>query len=260
MRKIIYPWKMGSESGRQLSSRLNALRVYPDRRYRYREGDLVINWGNSLLPNWIEADVKWLNHPYAVERASNKLTTLKILKEADISVPEFLTDKYDKPYAWNYIVVRHKLNGHSGDGIEVIDCHEDDYDLSTIPEAPLYTEFIRSQAEYRVHVFDGNVIDYSKKVRIDEDEDDEPTEEQMQIKSHDNGWDFARGGLIYKPSVAKLALEAVKALCLDFGAVDIIVDDEGKAYVLEINTACGMADTTENSYITAILNYEIRLE
>jgi D-alanine-D-alanine ligase-like ATP-grasp enzyme len=34
----------------------------------------------------------------------------------------------------------------------------------------------------------------------------------------------------------------VYALGLDFGAVDILRDDEGKWYVLEINTAPGIAD------------------
>lgn len=36
---------------------------------------------------------------------------------------------------------------------------------------------------------------------------------------------------------ARVSLEAMKLSTLDFGAVDVIMDEQGKAYVMEINTA-----------------------
>lgn len=39
-------------------------------------------------------------------------------------------------------------------------------------------------------------------------------------------------------------MDAVKALGLKYGAVDIIEDEEGNLYVLEINSAFGLEGTT----------------
>jgi len=256
----IYPYKMSSMSSKQLRDRLGALRVYPDRAYRYRDGDLVINWGNTQLPTWDNSQVKWLNNPVRVRNASNKLTTLKMLDNAGIKVPQFTTDM-DRALLFDTIVVRHSLTGHSGQGIEIIDGY-DHY----IPNAPLYTEYIPAKAEYRVHIFDGNVIDISKKVRMEEPDlgyppvPDEPDEEEMMIKSHKNGWMFARGGINFNPELGRIAIKAVKTLGLDFGAVDIIRGEDNEYYTLEVNTACGMETSTENSYVTAILNYIIKHE
>jgi len=260
MRKIIYPYKMGSGSGRQLASRLNAIRVYADGNYCYREGDLVINWGNSIIPDWNRENVKWLNNPICVKKASNKLSTLKILQESGINIPRFETAR--QAVNWGRVVVRHKLNGHSGEGIEIVD-------YPNLPPAPLYTQFISSKAEYRVHIFDGKIIDYAKKVWLpDLEEADfceldcsslEPTTEQRQIRSHRNGWVFVRDRLALLPRIGKIALQSIRALELDFGAVDIILNEVGTPYVLEVNTAVGMETTTENNYTVAFLNKEIDL-
>ena len=251
MRKIIYPYKMGSESSTQLKERLGGKKVYPDRAYRYRENDLVINWGNSGVPNWDNVNVKWLNKPSAVAIASNKLNTLTKLRECGVNVPYFSEDREDMGH--ELTIVRHKLDGHSGEGIEII------AEVDQIPIAPLYTKYIPAKAEYRVHVFDGNIIDISKKVRSNPEEEDFVSDEHRMIKSHQNGWTFARGGIQFNTELGRLALKSIQVLGLDFGAVDIIKGEDGEYYVLEINTACGMADTTENSYINAILNYEIKI-
>lgn len=253
-RTIIFPYKMTSESSKLLRDKLGALRVYPDRAYRYRDGDLVINWGNSNIPNWDNSSVKWLNEPGAVKNASNKLKTFRILQEFGIPIPNYSSIR---PHTtWGRTIVRHKLTGHRGDGIEILEPGDE------IPEAPLYTEYITAKAEYRVHVFDGSVIDISKKVRIDlEDElglDCDPTEEEMMIKSHQNGWTFARGGIRFSLELGKVAIRAVKALGLDFGAVDIIRGENNELYTLEVNTAIGLAETTLNSYSNAIMNYQIK--
>jgi D-alanine-D-alanine ligase-like ATP-grasp enzyme len=53
----------------------------------------------------------------------------------------------------------------------------------------------------------------------------------------------------------QLSVEAVAALGLDFGAVDIIEDKEGNFYVLEINTAPGLEGHTVTSYAKAFHGY-----
>jgi D-alanine-D-alanine ligase-like ATP-grasp enzyme len=74
--------------------------------------------------------------------------------------------------------------------------------------------------------------------------------DSLLIRSYDNGWVFAIDSITYASSeieeqVKQQAIAAVKALGLDFGAVDVIVNKKGtKAYVLEVNTAPGIESPT----------------
>ncbi len=60
----------------------------------------------------------------------------------------------------------------------------------------------------------------------------------------DIAWNVARGGRFdnvhfndWPLRVVRTAIEAFNLSSLDFGGVDVMVDKEGKAYVLEINSA-----------------------
>lgn len=73
------------------------------------------------------------------------------------------------------------------------------------------------------------------------------------IRSHANGWIFAREDIVEPKELRSLALEATAALGLDFGAVDIIWNEkEDKCYCLEVNTAPGLEGQTLISYTNAI--------
>lgn len=283
-RLIFYPYKMGSASGRTLSRSLDATRVYPDRRYRPRRGDLIVNWGNSTTPNWDalreDVGVKMLNSPISVKKASNKLLTLRVLEDAEISIPRFTTDR-ETAQEYNGVYARHELSGNSGSGIEYIaqvgenmaeevqnyiDRLREIVTVSSIvasdllvqvptgtpelPLAPLYTERIDTKSEYRVHVFEGKVISYAKKRRREDWEGDETNREA--IRSYDNGWVFCRENLRRLERIEQIAVDAVEALGLDFGGVDIVKDQDNKEFVLEVNTACGIEGETLEAYKLAI--------
>lgn len=262
-RLVIYPFAMGSQSSRDLKTALEesgefdrVLRVHPDRNYRPRRNDLIINWGNGRVPEWYNSDqgnggtVRFLNTPREVEIASNKLNALTRLQEHGVSIPNFTTDRDVADEEFDGIVVRQELRGHSGVGIELITRRN-----QTVPEAPLYTELIDTKAEYRVHIFNGEVIDYIKKRRV---RDDEPEGDERYIRSYENGWIFSRDNLTRLERVEQLAIESVEALGLDFGAVDIVMDQDGDVYTLEVNTAVAMEGQTIESYVNAIENYATR--
>lgn len=253
-RLVIYPFSMASQSSRDLRDALvesntfeRVMRVYPDRNYCPRADDLIINWGMGRMPEWQNYSATMLNHPEAVNVASNKLTALEKLKEKEVSIPSFTTDKEYADVNYDGIVVRHDLREHSGRGIELVTRRN-----QSIPDAPLYTELIDSKAEYRVHVFAGKVIDYIKKRR---ENDNEPVGDEKVIRSHQNGWIFTRENLRRLERVEQLAIESVEALGLDFGAVDIVMDQDGAVYTLEVNTAVAMENTTLDNYVNAIINY-----
>ena len=249
MRVVIYPYKFGSASAKALASALNTVRVRDVGRYVKKAGDIVIGWGSTMLPTWGTVD---LNKPESVARAVDKKVALSALKEAGVRTVEFTEDS-DIVQQWlsngNKVYARTLTRASEGRGIHVLTRG------MQIPSASLYTLGINDGDEYRVHVFDGVVIDYTKKVPLD---GSNPSVDARNIKSHSNGWTFARNAE-RRPSIEEEAVKAVRALGLDFGAVDIIVNpnDKNRPYVLEVNTACGMEDggRTIQSYIDAINRY-----
>lgn len=249
MRPVIYPYKFGSSSAKVLARSLGTVRVRDIGRYRRKANDIVINWGNTMLPTWGASN---LNKEEAVAKSVDKKVALAIMKEAGVRTVEFTEDS-DIVQTWlnegDKVYARTMTRASSGRGIHIIS------QGGRIPRASLYTRGIDSPTEYRVHVFNGEVIDYTKKIPM---EGSNLTVDAQNIKSHGNGWTFARN-VDRRESVEQEAIKAVSALGLDFGAVDIIINpkDKNRPYVLEVNTACGMEDDgrTVQSYVNAITKY-----
>lgn len=119
--------------------------------------------------------------------------------------------------------------------------------------APLYVKYVKKQQEYRVHVFNGSVIDVQRKMRRTDTPD---AEVNWQVRNHCNGFIFGREGVELPDVALTMSKDSVGALGLDFGAVDIIYNaHEDKYYVLEVNTACGLTGTTLEVYTAAIQEY-----
>lgn len=254
MKRIrIFPYKLYSEGARALATALDTICVKHDGRYRPRANDLIINWGSSTVPNWYQQTEieQTLNHPLNVAQAVNKLTTLQLLQRNGVPTPEWTTDYYTALRWWKIgeaIVERHNLKGSKGDGIRIINTDE----VDEVTVAPLYTKLIQRAREYRVHVFDGQVIDLQQKKRREGNDSDGT------IKNLDNGWVFVRDDITPPPrSIFDVSIRAVQALGLDFGGVDVLVKD-GQCYVLEVNCAVGLEGSTINSYVNAINRYANR--
>ena len=250
-RVVVYPYSMASMSGRNLARSFDrGIRVYPDRTYRPRDNHLVVNWGNSNAPVWDNfiSYANFINLPSQVEVATNKREAFRNLRRNDVSIPKFTTDVHEA-HEWDSpVVARELLRSHSGRGAHYVPRSNRDVLLGSLSGCPLYVEYIKKSAEYRIHVFQGEVIDeQQKRVRAGSEEND------FQIRSYQNGWVFCRDTLRIPDRVRSGAVGAVQALGLDFGAVDVIWNEHyDMSYVLEVNTAPGLHGSTLSTYVDAI--------
>lgn len=110
-----------------------------------------------------------------------------------------------------------------------------------------WTKYIPSTAEWRIHVFDGNSI--ARGMKVFHGDQQEPTEFVIRSRARDyvmtHNVDPPRG-------VRQLAKAAVQAIGETFGAVDILIGQDGFQYVLEVNTAPAMDNYTLRAYVKAI--------
>lgn len=245
----ILPYKMASVSARLLARELSVLRIYPDRNtYRYKRNHLIVNWGLSVIPSCLShvpSDCI-LNHPDAVAISSNKISTFnRFFQQCFYDIPDWSCDK-DMAIRWveegHTVYCRTTVTGHGGDGIVVAES------IDEIVEAKLYTKGVANETEYRVHVFNGEIIDFVKKAKR-RNQDNQPSHH---IRNYKQGWVFVREGVQLPQVVEEAARGAIKALGLSFGAVDVCQTTEGKACVFEVNTAPGIMNTSVERYAEAI--------
>lgn len=244
-----YPYKAGSRSAKALGYR----RIrHTNSRFRHTPSKLVINWGATEIPDNIFED-KVLNHPIYVRKASDKGLFMQHIDsfEEGIRLPKW-TVCMGVATQWiedgHTVLCRTLLRASGGRGITVAT------EVDQLVQAPLYVQYKKKHSEYRVHIFQGTVFHTQRKVR-DNNIPDESV--NWQIRNHDNGFIFQINSLDIPEDVIDQALKAFNVSGLDFGAVDVIWNQhEGKAYVLEINTAPGLAGTTLEKYQEIFNNYD----
>ena len=73
----------------------------------------------------------------------------------------------------------------------------------------------------------------------------------MLIRSNRLGWKFMHVKTVDKNLEAE-AVKALKAIGLDFGAVDCCIDAAGKAWVIEVNSGPGLEETSFNIWVEAL--------
>ena len=149
------------------------------------------------------------------------------------------------------VVARKILNGHSGNGI-VLCNPSPPFEL---PEARLYTQYVKKKYEYRVHMFRGlpNHTIWQQKKSLANAED-----VNYQIRNHHNGWVFTRRDLII-PAIVRSTMEEFRTkfferCYVDFAAVDVIYNSAfDGVYILEANTAPGLEGQTVKDYANAFV-------
>jgi hypothetical protein len=246
----LYSYARNSMGAKGLAKHLLIKRIrHTDSRFRGKPWKIVLNWGCARLP-YQASLCKVINLPHAVVDVANKLTFFEKLYGKGLT-PAFTTD-INKAARWikkgKAVVCRALLRASSGRGIVIARKMED-----LIP-APLYVRYVPKKDEYRVHIFDGRVIDVQKKMVKTGEEG-----VNYQVRNYNNGFIYGREGINPSLGVISVALEVFDEFDLDFGAVDVIwTENTDNALALEINTAPGLEGQTVKLYadvLKARLNY-----
>jgi len=197
----------------------------------------VLRWGADYGVANIR---KCLNSATAIKRTRKKLRMLANLRDAGVTVP-METDSLPCVARWN--------GGSRGSGlsfckttVEMEEARKDG--------AGAFLEWIPIKKEYRIHVFRGLVISICEKKKN--------RKSHKYIRSVSNGWKFCDVACLRGVDAVDLiysAVAAVRALELDFGAVDLAMSKDNIPVVFEVNTAPGLNDDRAKLYTKHIMKW-----
>lgn len=252
---IVHYGKKSRNSGRLLAEKLQ------EAGYNGPE----INYGLGHSP---EA----LNKPEALRMAVNKRVALETMAANNVPVPDMyipLVSGRLQPYAEGqaegiYPFIGRPDQHSKGRGFWMCRTPEDIrralQGTHLKQPATHFLEYIENAREFRVHVVRDGREGYTDKYRtIKISEKINEVDITNIPRNHDNGtvFHYTSIGRGTRSSLRKVARQAVMALGLDFGAVDILLKDN-KVYVLEVNTAPRLTDETSdtlNKYVNAFMRY-----
>lgn len=199
---------------------------------------VLLRWGSSYPLNAATEINPW----QAITLAAHKYNALKAMKDAGVSTIAFSKNAAD---IWNagYEEVYCRANyGSKGKDIKIIPRG------NHLHHADLFTGFVEAHREYRIHVVNERVIRVQGKY-LDYPEQDK---NNGRIRNHANGYRFKTPQKKLKPEREQDAILAVKALGLDFGAVDMILGKDNQHYILEVNTGPACSPMTAQVYCAAL--------
>ena len=221
---------------------------------------VAVNYGVSRPIRWIDND-NIINTPLAVHSCVNKLATLKILR--DNNVPTVLWTQ-NKENAMDYVkyngpvYCRTLLNSKQGNGIVVAKSADE------VVDAELYTYSVDIKDEFRVHVAgnrhtgDYAMIDFTQKKRMGSKKLAARgiKKPDLAIRNRKRGWVMAHNisdeymTAAFREHIEWLAVQAARALDIDYAGVDMALDSSGQLIILEVNSAPGMSkSTTKAAYV-----------
>jgi glutathione synthase/RimK-type ligase-like ATP-grasp enzyme len=183
---------------------------------------------------------------FKLRDGTDKFTQLQRFQENAIPCPEFTRDR-NVATGWSRdgsgVVCRLLLRGSEGRGIVVAEGPDQ------VVDAPLYTKYRKKKKEFRVHVFNGQVIDVQEKRKRRDFAD----QRDSRIRNTSNGYVFCRDGVVEPTGLRETAMAAAASLRYQLGAVDIGFNEhDNQCFVFEVNSTPGMEGTTLDKYATAI--------
>jgi glutathione synthase/RimK-type ligase-like ATP-grasp enzyme len=160
----------------------------------------------------------------------DKVETFKRLEKAGVNIPSWTKNWSTATGAcWPTTVVRTSRTGRKAEGLELIDYPDE------LPKGELFTEYFYHKREYRIVVFNGEVVGRYYKKRT--------------IKNGEGWHDFklqpARGFELMDDH----CLRAAKALGIDYVGFDVVANTKKDFKVLEANSGPIITDEAKAAII-----------
>ncbi len=267
---IVLAHKRTVGSGAALANALGVRCITPRNTKVIRPDTLLVNYGVSTPLQFVTRHPveNTLNSPVPVGRAVNKLTSLRAMSNAHVSLPQFTEHLYEA-HDWSQegteaerrVFCRTLLCASKGKGI-IVATPDTLLDIANEIHVKLFTRNVPKTKEFRVHVVNGEAVSIAQKRQMSPEKLAELgiSEVNRAIRSYENGWVFANEVVGTPPDLNRVKHEAVLAVNahgLDFGAVDVLVTGPGatfsKVVVCEVNTAPSLdGETTLNNYVNVI--------
>lgn len=211
-----------SETGQHLSTALRDLGVNVG-----ENADALVSYGVRLGYSAVPV----LN---AHAGMADKYEQLLTLRSAGVPVPKI----YEAGQPIKFPLLARKRRHVGGKDLMVV-FQPEEIPWRTSAGAEYFTEYIPIKSELRTWVFRGSHCATYRKVMA------RPHEYKKVGWNYKNGFVF---DLIHTDEIPRGAVEeamkSIRALSLDFGAVDILQGLDGNFYVLEVNTAPGAESPT----------------
>lgn len=233
----------------RIARELGVSTVYPrhnrDRRRRLTMS-VVVNWGCApSVINRLSTDVTILNRD--ISGARTKMRTFELLDAANLPHPRVSRDPRELYERGRYLGRADGLTG--GAGIVV-------YEKGALPDENVvhdfYSQVVSKAQEVRIHVAGGQIICEQIKYI--------PRGSGVLVRNYDNGARFTTVGLDQRiplplvQTARDIAIKAVAACGLDFGALDMALTRNNEWVIFEVNSAPGLSiredDGTNQTWCT----------
>ena len=192
------------------------------------DANFIVNYGRQGMEDIAQVNAKV---------RGDKLYQLNVIKRAGILVPDIypLTygmDRFSFP-RYMYPLLARKVKHSKGKDIIFLKTRGSwRRRQRRVATRHFIVKYVPKAEEFRVHVLGNEITGISKKVKYEGCLSPHP-----HVWSRDRGWIQVDYEGQYTERLKELGIKAIKALNLDFGAIDVMLGRNGLFYVLEVNTA-----------------------
>ena len=247
MKFVILYSNKSSKTGKDLLRKFStvARKAFRKRTSKRYAADLVLRWGSTEEFPRLTSRVE-LNTLQATRNASDKLVMMKKLVEARISTPDVMFINNNLPFAESLYP---NYKDESGK-FYVRGANQEVRYTDSIRSGDLYVSrpVPNKRREYRVHVFDGKILEIYEKV---------PQEEGVTIfKAHNCRFERRNPeNCRLSQEDQQMCIDAVNALGLTFAGVDLARNKDQECFVLEVNSSPALNSLNIERYFERIMEY-----